>query len=165
MQADRAWCFVMLRGRAEGIVCNSLHDRTDSSIERSQGHCHCSQHRITTFIAGARYPVANFWDLSNTSLRHLSLTGNQGTLLVDFAFRNILLFMFLLGWHYATSLKVAGSSPDEVDFFQLTYSFQPYYGPGSTQPLTEMSTRDLPVRKGLPALKADNLTAACEPVV
>jgi hypothetical protein len=33
--------------------------------------------------------------------------------------------------HYATSQKVAGSSPDEVDFFfQFTYSFQPHYGPG-----------------------------------
>jgi hypothetical protein len=34
---------------------------------------------------------------------------------------------------------------------------------GSTQPLTEMSTRNLPGGKGRPALKADNLTAACEP--
>jgi hypothetical protein len=29
----------------------------------------------------------------------------------------------------------------------------------STQPLTEMSTRNLPVGKGLPACKADNFTA------
>jgi hypothetical protein len=34
-----------------------------------------------------------------------------------------------------------------------------------TQPLTEMSTRDLPGGKGCPALKADNLTAICEPIV
>jgi hypothetical protein len=32
--------------------------------------------------------------------------------------------------HYATSRKVAGSSPDVVDFFQFTKSFQPHYGPG-----------------------------------
>jgi hypothetical protein len=32
--------------------------------------------------------------------------------------------------HYTTSRKVAGSSPDEVDFFQFTYSFQPRYDPG-----------------------------------
>jgi hypothetical protein len=31
--------------------------------------------------------------------------------------------------HSATSRKVAGSSPDEVDFFQFTYSFQQHYGP------------------------------------
>jgi hypothetical protein len=36
---------------------------------------------------------------------------------------------------------------------------------GSTQPLTEMSTRNLPEGKGRPALKADNLTAICEPIV
>jgi hypothetical protein len=32
--------------------------------------------------------------------------------------------------HYATSRKVAGSSPDEVDFFKLTQSFQPHYDLG-----------------------------------
>jgi hypothetical protein len=36
---------------------------------------------------------------------------------------------------------------------------------GSTQPLTEMSTRNLPGVKGQPARKADNLTAICEPIV
>jgi hypothetical protein len=33
-----------------------------------------------------------------------------------------------------------------------------------TQPLTEMSTRNLPGGKGRLALKADNLTAICEPI-
>jgi hypothetical protein len=36
---------------------------------------------------------------------------------------------------------------------------------GSTQPLTDMSTRNLPGSKGRPALKADNLTAICELIV
>jgi hypothetical protein len=36
---------------------------------------------------------------------------------------------------------------------------------GSTQPLTEMSTRNLPGSKGRPARRADNLTAICEPIV
>jgi hypothetical protein len=36
---------------------------------------------------------------------------------------------------------------------------------GSTRPLTEMSTRNLPEGKGRPARKADNLTAICEPIV
>jgi hypothetical protein len=37
---------------------------------------------------------------------------------------------------------------------------------GSTQPLTEMSTRNLPGDKGMPAgaRNADNLTAICEPI-
>jgi hypothetical protein len=37
--------------------------------------------------------------------------------------------------------------------------------PRSTQPLTEMSTRNNPGGEGLPARKADNLTAICEPIV
>jgi hypothetical protein len=36
---------------------------------------------------------------------------------------------------------------------------------GSTQPLIEMSTRNLPGSKRRPARKADNLTAVCEPTV
>jgi hypothetical protein len=39
---------------------------------------------------------------------------------------------------------------------------------GSTQPLREMSSRNLPGGgggKGRPALKADNLTVICEPIV
>jgi hypothetical protein len=36
---------------------------------------------------------------------------------------------------------------------------------GSTQPLTEMSTRDDLEAKGWPARKADTLAAICEPTV
>jgi hypothetical protein len=36
---------------------------------------------------------------------------------------------------------------------------------GSTPPLTEMSTRNLPGGKGRPARKSDYLTAICEPNV
>jgi hypothetical protein len=35
----------------------------------------------------------------------------------------------------------------------------------STQPLTEMSTRNIPGATGQPENKADNLTAICEPIV
>jgi hypothetical protein len=58
---------------------------------------------------------------------------------------------FRRGWlrHYATSRKVAGSIPLWGHWiFQSTSSFQPHYGPGATQPLTEMSTRNLPGGKG-----------------
>jgi hypothetical protein len=34
----------------------------------------------------------------------------------------------------------------------------------STQPLTEMSARNLPGGKGRPARKADNVTAICETI-
>jgi hypothetical protein len=36
---------------------------------------------------------------------------------------------------------------------------------GLTQPLTEMSTRNLPGGKGWPVYKADNLITICEPIV
>jgi hypothetical protein len=36
---------------------------------------------------------------------------------------------------------------------------------GLTQPLTEMSTRNLPGVKGWPTREADNVTATCEPIV
>jgi hypothetical protein len=36
---------------------------------------------------------------------------------------------------------------------------------GSTQPLTEMSTRNLPRVKERPARKAENLIAICETIV
>jgi hypothetical protein len=36
---------------------------------------------------------------------------------------------------------------------------------GSTQPVTGMSTRNLPGGKERPALKADNLADICEPIV
>jgi hypothetical protein len=36
---------------------------------------------------------------------------------------------------------------------------------GSTQPLTEMSTTNLPGGKARPACRADNLTAIYEPII
>jgi hypothetical protein len=68
--------------------------------------------------------------------------------------------------HYATSRKVAGSIPDEViGFFNLPNPSSRTMTLGSTQPLTEMSTRNLPGGKGRPARGANNLTAICEPIV
>jgi hypothetical protein len=40
--------------------------------------------------------------------------------------------------------KVAGSSPDEVNFFYLPNPSSRTMALGSTQPLTEMSTRKIP---------------------
>jgi hypothetical protein len=58
-----------------------------------------------------------------------------------------------------------GSNPDEVDFFNVPNPSSRTMALGSTQPLTEMSTRNLPGGKGRPAHKTDNLTAICEPIV
>jgi hypothetical protein len=68
--------------------------------------------------------------------------------------------------HYATSRKFAGSIPDEVTgFFDLPNPSSRTIALGSTQPLTEMSSSNLPGGKGRPACKADNFTAICEPIV
>jgi hypothetical protein len=64
----------------------------------------------------------------------------------------------------------AGKSRDRVPmrwilFFNLPNPSSRTMALGSTQPLTEMSTRNLPGGKGRPARRADNLTAICEPTV
>jgi hypothetical protein len=59
-----------------------------------------------------------------------------------------------------------GSIPSEViGFFNLPNPSSRTMALGSTQPLTEMSTRDLPGGIGRPARKADNLTTIYEPIV
>jgi hypothetical protein len=63
------------------------------------------------------------------------------------------------------SRKFEGSIPDGViRFFNWPNPSSRTVTMGSTQPLTEMSTRDLLGGKGRQARKAD-LTAICEPIV
>jgi hypothetical protein len=64
-----------------------------------------------------------------------------------------------------TSRKVASSNPDEaIGFFNWPNPSSRTMTLGSTQPLTEMSSRNIPGGKGRPAREADNLTI-CETVV
>jgi hypothetical protein len=59
-----------------------------------------------------------------------------------------------------------GLIPDEViGFFNLPNPCSRIMAVGSAQPLKEISTRILPVGKGRPARKADNLTTICVPIV
>jgi hypothetical protein len=55
--------------------------------------------------------------------------------------------------------------PDEVSFFNLPSPSSRTMALGSTQPLTKMSTRNLPGGKKRPARRADNLAAVCVPNV
>jgi hypothetical protein len=55
--------------------------------------------------------------------------------------------------------------PDEVNFFNLPNLSSHTMALGLTQPLTEMSTRNLPGGKKQPAHMADNLAAICVPNV
>jgi hypothetical protein len=52
--------------------------------------------------------------------------------------------------------------PDEMDFFNLSNPPSRTMALESTQPLTKMSTRNLPGGKKRPALRADNLVAICD---
>jgi hypothetical protein len=71
----------------------------------------------------------------------------------------------VVGWStYATSRKVPGSIPDVIAFFSWPKPTTRTMAIESTQPLIEMSTRNLPGHKGRPARKADNLTAICQSI-
>jgi hypothetical protein len=52
-----------------------------------------------------------------------------------------------------------------VDFFNSPNPFSRTMALWSTQPVTEMSIRNLPVEKVRPERKGDNLTSICEPIV
>jgi hypothetical protein len=70
--------------------------------------------------------------------------------------------------HYATSQKVAGLIPSEfIGFLNWPNHSICTMALGLTQPLTEMSTRNLPGGgvKEQPVRKADNLTSICELIV
>jgi hypothetical protein len=69
-------------------------------------------------------------------------------------------------WPLRHKPKVAGLIPDEIiGCFNWPNPSSRTVALGSTQPITEMNTRNLPGGKGRPARKADNLTAICEPTV
>jgi hypothetical protein len=68
--------------------------------------------------------------------------------------------------HYATSQRVADSIPDEVtECFNWPNPSSHIMALGSTQPLSEINTRNFPGGKGRPVRKADNPFAICEPIV
>jgi hypothetical protein len=64
--------------------------------------------------------------------------------------------------HYATLQLVADSIPDVIRFFSWSNPSSHTVALGLTQPLTEMSARNLPGDKRQPLHKADNLTTICE---
>jgi hypothetical protein len=73
------------------------------------------------------------------------------------------LFIYLFN---ATSRKVTGSILDEVIvFFNWRNPSSRTMALGSSQFLTEMSTRNVPGGKEQQVRKVDNLTAICEPIM
>jgi hypothetical protein len=68
-------------------------------------------------------------------------------------------------WNYE-ALSYKHSIPDEViGFLNWCNPSNGILTLGSTQPLTEMSTRNFTWGYGCPARKADDLTAICEPII
>jgi hypothetical protein len=68
----------------------------------------------------------------------------------------------LIVGHYDTWRKVAGSSPVQVDFFNLLNPSSRTMAVGSTQ---EWEPGIFLGGRERPASKANNLTAICEPIV
>jgi hypothetical protein len=63
-------------------------------------------------------------------------------------------------WSFMPAYKdLTGAVPDEMDFSNLPSHYNGTIALGSTQPLTEMSTRNLPGGKMRPARRADKLAA------
>jgi hypothetical protein len=76
----------------------------------------------------------------------------------SYAFLDSLMFVALADSFAFTNIMSS-------DFFSLPNPSSRTMALRSTQPLTEMSTRNLPGGKGRPERKADNFTAICEPIV
>jgi hypothetical protein len=55
--------------------------------------------------------------------------------------------------------------PEQVDFFNLPNPSSRNMVLGTAQPLTDMSTRNLPGGKKRPAPRGDKFVAICEPIV
>jgi hypothetical protein len=116
-----------------------------------------------------------FMNVNRSEVRMLHREASQhsnlnGKVRESHQFENLCYNMFFLGslwWrYYATSRKFAGSFPGEViRFFNLPNHSSCTMALGSTRPLTEMSTRNLPGDKRRSARKAGNRTASCEPIV
>jgi hypothetical protein len=78
----------------------------------------------------------------------------------------ILVFINYISWmrHYAITRRVVASITDVIGFFNGPNPTSRTMALGSTQRVTEMSTRNLPGCKWRPARKAGNFTAICEPI-
>jgi hypothetical protein len=68
----------------------------------------------------------------------------------------------VVGW--GTMLQDEGRVYEVIGFFNWTNPFSRTMALGSTQPLTEISTKNLPGGKGRTARRADDHTAICEPI-
>jgi hypothetical protein len=67
---------------------------------------------------------------------------------------------------HAASRKGTGANPDEVNLiFSIYLILQAALGPGVYSASNRKYQKNFPEGEALPARKADNLTAVCEPTV
>jgi hypothetical protein len=81
-------------------------------------------------------------------------------------FRTLIFLNNLWPYYYATIRKIAGSSPDEVDFFSMYVILPAALWPWGRLSLWQKCVPGifLGVKAGRPVCKADKLTAICEPI-
>jgi hypothetical protein len=110
----------------------------------------------------------DFWKLQRTLLFIISYIGTtiMPHYFSRFSFRNRSVEPY---WpHARKSVMYMGRMMNHlmyVGFFNWPNRSTHTMALGSTQPLTEMSTRNLPGGKGFSVHEADSLTAICEPIV
>jgi hypothetical protein len=100
-------------------------------------------------------------NLDTIYFRTMFFACKESSSLISYAFHSGGASGILVGWG-----TMLGSIPDEViGFFNWPNASSRTISLGSTQPLTEMSTKNLPRGKGRPARESDNLIANYEPIV
>jgi hypothetical protein len=118
---------------------------------------------VTKSLVKVEVPCFKYWN----KLGNVNYHNNSGILTPSIYFRNCKTCVAhdsIVGW--GTMLQAERSwvwfSNEVIGFFNWP---NPSRAQGSTQPRTEMSSRNLPGGKGHPARKAGNLTTICEPIV
>jgi hypothetical protein len=108
----------------------------------------CNNRHSRSYVVSTEEALKTDGEFATFSVRILYSEGARGS---------------VVGW--GTMLQAGRSpvrEPDEVDFFNLPNPSSRTMALGSTLPLTEMSTRNLPGDKNRPEPRADNLAAIYE---
>jgi hypothetical protein len=158
-----------------GMITISLQKNKFLQTNIQTSHCniiHNSKADLTLDVQCSNWlsPLSISFDLiASTTIRNVT----HNSLMQSICWRVMIILLHqdgarrgALGWGIVLQ---AARSPvrfpmRSLDFFNWPNPSGCHYDPGSTQPLTEMSTRNLPGGKGRPACRADNFTAIYEPL-
>ena len=170
----------LIRGCSQVCVDNKC--SCQSGVRRWRSLCREEWHAQAIFTDSVcPEPISRTWiseltivNLSNTSF----LSQNNLWLILrllkcvrskrPYTYMVLIRFLAVAQWlrHYATNRQVAGSIPDSViGIFQLYNLSGRTMALGSTQPLTEMSTRCIPGGKGGRCVRLTTLPPSCAVVM